>query len=112
MTWDEHEETLTLSNAGVSFDVQFDRYHGDRVQYAYRVRDGDEVLAQGNDLRSGSGSDIDLPDTLRSLMSFFLAFLESEEDGENGDLFPEECRAVDSILVEEMIIMTHHDSES
>ncbi len=80
--------------------MHVDRYDGDRCQYRYEISaTGGETLATGSDLRSGSGADIDLVDTLRSLLSFLGAFLESGETGENSDLFPPACRAIDGDYV-------------
>jgi hypothetical protein len=94
-----HDGWLTYDGgaSGVALAVRFDRYDGDRCQYEYLVSDGETVLAAGDDLRSGSGAEIDLFDTMRSLVSFLGAAVESYEyeqrtgrPGENSDLFSRE----------------------
>lgn len=92
---------LTISDAGVSYSVWFDRYDGDRCQYGWRIAETDSgrVLGEGDDLRSGSGAPIDLPDMLETLLGFLGAFLESYPDGENADLFPAACADIDADCV-------------
>jgi hypothetical protein len=100
-----NDTTLTLTDSGVAYTVWFDRHDGDRCQYGYSIAEvGGNVLASGDDLRSGSGAEVDLADTLRSLVSFLGAFLESGETGENSDLFPAACRAIDSSAVESALM--------
>lgn len=96
------EPILTITDSGIAYSVWFDRYDGDRCQYGYRIAHADDpaiVLGEGDDLRSGSGAEIDLADTLGSLLGFLGAFLESWPDGENADLFPEACAAIDADAV-------------
>lgn len=93
---------LTIEDAGIAYSVWFDRYDGDRCQYGYRITDlsahdgRGHVLAEGDDLRSGSGVEIDLADMLGTLLGFLAAFLESYPDGENADLFPAACAELDA----------------
>jgi hypothetical protein len=93
---------LTLRDLGLNITVWFDRYdtrQPARVQYGYRItgqdhRDGDPIYAEGTDLTCVG--DPDLPEAMRTLLTFWSAAIESYnyvtasgERGENADLFPE-----------------------
>lgn len=82
---------LSASYGGVTVSIWYDRHDVDRQVFAYRIADvdGAEILT-GADLRSGArpfGAPVDLPDMLRSLLTFLSAWAEAGEDGENADLF-------------------------
>lgn len=78
-----------------TISVRFDRWDGSRVQFAYSITAAGEVLAEGDDLYSGTTERVDLVDGMRSLLSFLTAAAESYAsagmDGENSRLFPEKC---------------------
>lgn len=71
--------------------VIFDRYDGERVQYKWEVTDENlNVLGEGDDLRSGSGEDVNYPKMLAALCGFLAACGEAQRypDSDNRDLFP------------------------
>jgi hypothetical protein len=73
--------------------VTFDRFDGDRNQYIWRIAQSDgKVIAEGDDLRSGSGASVNHAETLASLCTFLSAYGEARRYGpqsDNYDLFPE-----------------------
>lgn len=82
----------------VTASVEFDRYDGDRIQYRYEITCDGETLASGDDLRSGSGEEINLAKILGSLLTFASAAVESFDYGDspndrdsNASLFPRRC---------------------
>lgn len=89
---------LTLTDLGLTIAVWFDRYDGDRSRYGYSISDAaatpDEApLAEGTDL--SMCGDPDLPEAMRTLLTFYSAAVESYDyerrtgrKGENSDLFP------------------------
>jgi len=104
---------LTITDSGIAYSVWFDRYDGDRCQYGYRIFDSDDptiVFAEGDDLRSGSGARINLPDMLATLLGFLGAFLESWPDGENAVLFPAACAGIDADYVVALLAYLEEDS--
>jgi hypothetical protein len=111
------EPILTARANGIDYSVAFDRYDGDRVQYAYNIALDGETIADGEDLRSGSGDDVNLADMLGTLLDFLEAFLEACEyerrtgrRSENSDLFPDACRALDSDDVSEVRMLIGDDN--
>jgi hypothetical protein len=89
-----------MSDLGLTISVSFDRYDAcqpGRCRYAYRIvgadhRDGDPIYAEGSDLTCVG--DPDLPEALRTLLSFWSAAQESYDlsgmSGGNAHLFPEQ----------------------
>lgn len=54
-----------------SVSVRFDRFDGDRCQYHYEIKDRDgNVLAEGDDLRSGSSAEPNHAEMLSALLGF------------------------------------------
>lgn len=101
MTANQNPE-LSMRDLGLTITVWFDRYDSgqpSRAQYGYRItgqdhREGDPIYAEGTDLTCVG--DPDLPEAMRTLLSFWSAAVESYnyvtasgERGENADLFPE-----------------------
>ena len=89
--------TLTLedSESGLTFAIAFDRWDLDRPQWSYRVSAGDEVLAEGSDLRGGSASVPCEAKAMADLLGFIGAYAEAIEyerrtgsESDNRDLFP------------------------
>lgn len=73
--------------------VRFLRWDMDRAEFAWFMKDHDNVIvAEGQDLRSGSG-DYSLPKMLASLCDFLTSFAEArDEHSDNWNMFPEAAR--------------------
>jgi hypothetical protein len=98
--------TLTMRDLGFDISVWFDRYdtvQPARSRYCYRIvgqdhRDGDPIYAEGDDLTCVG--DPDLPEAMRTLLSFWSAACDSYDhaqrtgvslsETECGTLFPEQ----------------------
>lgn len=86
--------TLTASADGVDYSVSFDRfdsYDPRRAGYRWTVSETGypaNVLATGDDLRTGSTGEIDLAGALCSLLSFISHDADHHANGRAVTLFP------------------------
>lgn len=93
-----HTVPLTLQWGGVAATVWFARFDGHRDVFGYRVTDGIDgsVILAGENLSAPHAPDsawsIDLPDMMRTLVTFIAAWAEATPGAENADLFPAEAR--------------------
>jgi len=94
--------TLTLSDteSGLAISVGFDRWDGDRAQFAYDIVCGSQSLASGSDLRLVALDPPSEARALESLLSFLGAYAEAiayesrtGSVSDNADLFPDSLRA-------------------
>lgn len=88
-------ETLTLAmpDGNGAASVALIGMDGDRWQYRWTLYDGDDIVATGDDLRSGTYQNpTALPEMLETLAAFIGAADEAQRygdsDSENRDLFP------------------------
>lgn len=92
----------------LSVTVRFQRFDGERVQYGYSLSYAGETVAEGNDLRSGCGEDVNHPKMMGALLSFLGAAGESYRYNGNrmGDdetsLFPERACEVAYSMADEI----------
>ncbi len=94
--------TLTLSDgdSGLDVSISFDRWDLDRPQWLYVISAGGEVLAEGTDMRGGSGDSPCEARAMETLFSFLGAYAEALEyeqrtgaKSDNSGLFPDSLRS-------------------
>jgi hypothetical protein len=94
---------LTYSPDGhLTITVDFDRFDCCNLlrgegnwYYRYTIKDGDDTIAEGSDLRSGTvprERPAGLGEMLGTLLTFLGAYLDASEGAENADLFPAAVR--------------------
>lgn len=94
--------TLTLSDgdSGLDVSISFDRWDLDRPQWLYRISAGGDVLAEGTDMRGGSGDSPCEARAMETLFGFLAAYAEALEyetrtgsESDNSDMFPDSLRS-------------------
>lgn len=83
--------TLRFNDGAGGAEVQYLGTGGGRCVYRWALLDGRRIVADGEDLFSGTGADLDLPAMLATLAGFVGAYAEAlayGPDSANYSLFP------------------------